>query len=158
MCIIPFVFVLQSENILFFFFSFSFCSLCFWFLTILSIDPRVQKKFSAVLTLLKSPLKACFISVTVFLFPPLAFHFDSFLDFPLLCLHCSSVLTCCLLSLIPLSILVITVLKSSVTVSASCYVWFQCMLGPFKLHFMPFFYIMYLFSFFSKCIKHDVLQ
>ena len=110
-----------------------FCSFfyCFQFLftLLLVFDSSIDRsssseKFFSCVDFTKKPIKGMLhFCYSVFFFP-LAFHFDSFLGFPLLCLHCSSVLTCCLLSLRPFSILVIIVLKSSVIVSASCYVWF----------------------------------
>ena len=62
----------------------------------IDIASRSESISSAVSTLLMSPSEAFFIFVTVFLISCTSFCLFFFLEFPSFCLHCPSILTCCL--------------------------------------------------------------
>ena len=98
--VISFV-VVQRPQIFWIFFSLSFSSLCFSVLEIsIEIASSSNILFSAVSSLLISPSKALFSSVTVVLFFISRFFspdFGSLLEFPSLCLYYPSVLACYLL-------------------------------------------------------------
>lgn len=69
---------------------------------------------STMSSLLKSPLKAYFISLLLQYFLLIPFPFDSFLEFPHLCLYYPSILSCCLLFPLQPLILLISYFKFSV--------------------------------------------
>lgn len=85
---IPFETVPQFLDVLFVFIHFLFAFQC------LLSSPQVHGFFTWHISPLMSPLKACFIFVTMFLI--LAFLLNSSLEFPSLYLHKPPVFECCL--------------------------------------------------------------